>query len=157
MTSFNDLDYDSRAAVLAAVEKKYVFKWIRNIGLGVAAVAVSLLAGCPAYNVYSQQQSGRAKLAEAQSSRQVAVLEARAKMESAKSLAEAEVLRASGAAKANHILQNSLGGPEGYLRYLQIQALETTKSGLIYVPTEGGLPITEATRLARHSAPEEKR
>ena len=50
-------------------------------------------------------------------------------------------------AKANKILQNSLGGPEGYLRYLQIQALEDTKAGLIYVPTEAGLPITEARRL----------
>jgi regulator of protease activity HflC (stomatin/prohibitin superfamily) len=84
---------------------------------------------------------------EAQSSRQVAILEARAKKESAVSLAEAEVIRAEGAAKANHILQNSLGGPEGYLRYLQIQALEDSKASLIYVPTEAGLPVTEARRL----------
>jgi predicted aminopeptidase len=149
MTNFNDLNYDQQRAIIDGVEKKYVFKWVRNIGLGVVAVVGSLLAGCPAYNVYSQQQSGRAKLAEAQSSRQVAVLEARAKMESSKSLAEAEVLRASGAAKANHILQNSLGGPEGYLRYLQIQSLDNTKAALIYVPTDGGLPITEASRLAK--------
>lgn len=106
-----------------------------------------LMWGCPIYSVYSQQMSGKAKLAEAQSSRQVAVLEARAKMESAKALAEAEVLRARGAAEANHILQNSLGGPEGYLRYLQIQALSDTNARMIYVPTEAGLPITEASRL----------
>ncbi|MDJ0978212.1 MAG: hypothetical protein QNI87_06730 [Erythrobacter sp.] len=62
-------------------------------------------------------------------------------------MAEAEVLRAKGAAEANQILQDSLGGPEGYLRYLQIQALEETKASLIYVPTEGGLPMTEARRL----------
>lgn len=113
----------------------------------VIALATGGLVGCPRYNVYSQEMSGRAKLAEAQSSRQVAVLEARAKMESAKSLADAEVLRAAGAAKANHILQNSLGGPEGYLRYLQIQALEDTNAKLIYVPTESGLPVTESRRL----------
>jgi regulator of protease activity HflC (stomatin/prohibitin superfamily) len=105
------------------------------------------LYGCPSYNVYSQEMAGKAKLAEAQSSRQVAVLEARAKQESAVSLAAAEVTRATGAAKANHILQNSLGGPEGYLRYLQIQALETTNARLVYVPTEAGLPVTEAARL----------
>jgi hypothetical protein len=40
-----------------------------------------------------------------------------------------------------------LGGPEGYLRYLQIQALEDSKASLIYVPTEAGLPVTEARRL----------
>lgn len=111
------------------------------------AAATGVLWGCPQYNVYSQEMSGRAKLAEAQSSRQVATLEARAKMESAVSLARAEVLRAKGAAEANHILQNSLGGPEGYLRYLQIQALQDTNARLIYVPTESGLPVTESARL----------
>ena len=40
-----------------------------------------------------------------------------------------------------------LGGPEGYLRYLQIQALAETRASLIYVPTEAGLPVTEARRL----------
>lgn len=105
------------------------------------------LYGCPQYRLYSQEMSGKATLVEAQSSRQVATLEAKATLESAKSLAEAEVVRASGAARANHILQNSLGGPEGYLRYLQIQALQTKDAQIIYVPTEGGLPVTEARRL----------
>ena len=113
----------------------------------IAACVGAGLYGCPQYDVYSQEMAGRAKLAEAESSRQVAVLEAHAKMESAKSLAEAEVTRASGAAKANAILQGSLGGPEGYLRYLQIQALADTNAKLIYVPTNAGLPITEASRL----------
>jgi hypothetical protein len=114
---------------------------------GVLFLGVGSLVGCPRYHVYSQEMAGRAKLAEAQSSRQVATLEAHAKMESAKDLASAEVIRAEGAAKANHILQNSLGGPEGYLRYLQIQAYENSHAQLIYVPTEGGLPVTEASRL----------
>jgi hypothetical protein len=118
------------------------------VGLGIGIVALALLVlGYPQYRVYSQRLSGEAALAEAQSSRQVTILEARAKLESAKSLASAEVIRAEGAAKANRILQNSLGGPAGYLRYLQIQALEETKASLVYVPTEGGLPITEARRL----------
>jgi regulator of protease activity HflC (stomatin/prohibitin superfamily) len=120
------------------------------IGLGVGVVLlIGLLLGWPQYRVYQQRLAGEARLAEAQSSRQVAILEARAKKESAISLAEAEVIRAEGAAKANTILQNSLGGPEGYLRYLQIQALEETKASLIYVPTEAGLPVTEAKRLGQ--------
>jgi len=118
------------------------------IGIIVAALLIAgVLIAYPQYRVYSQRLAGEAALAEAQSSRQVAILEARAKKESAISLAEAEVIRAEGAAKANRILQNSLGGPEGYLRYLQIQALEDTKASLIYVPTEAGLPVTEARRL----------
>jgi regulator of protease activity HflC (stomatin/prohibitin superfamily) len=110
------------------------------------------LFGCPSYNVYSQEMSGRAKLVEAQSSRQIAVLEARAKLESAKSLAAAEVIRAEGAARANRILQDSLGGPEGYLRYLQIQAIDAKDASVIYVPTEGGLPVTEAGRMPSNRA-----
>lgn len=105
------------------------------------------LYGCPQYNLYSQEMAGRARLAEAQSSRQISTLEAVAAKESAKSLAEAEIIRAGGAAKANQILQNSLGGPEGYLRYLQIQAVDAKDASVIYVPTEGGLPVTEARRL----------
>ena len=107
-----------------------------------------VLWGCPAYNVYSKEQSGRAALAEAQSSRQIAVLEARARLESAKMLADAEVVRAEGAARANRILQDSLGGPDGYLRYLQIQAIDAKDASIIYVPTEGGLPLLESSRLA---------
>ncbi|MBS0473645.1 MAG: membrane protease subunit [Proteobacteria bacterium] len=120
------------------------------IGGGIGLILlVGLLVGWPQYRVYQQRLAGEAALAEAQSSRQVAILEAHAKKESAISLAEAEVIRAEGAAKANQILQNSLGGPEGYLRYLQIQALEDSKAQLIYVPTEAGLPVTEARRLGQ--------
>lgn len=128
--------------------------WIGG-GILLVLVGSGALVGCPSYNVYSQQMSGRAKLAEAQSSRQVAVLEAQARLDSAQRLADAEVVRAEGAARANRVLQQSLGGPEGYLRYLQIQALEGNQtSRLIYVPTEGGLPITEATRLTPAPAAE---
>ena len=111
------------------------------------------LVGCPTYRVYSAEMSGRALLAEAQSSRQIANLEAKAKLESAKSLAAADIIRAEGAATANRVLQNSLGGAEGYLRYLQIQALEDSKATLIYVPTEAGLPMTESGRIRTATPP----
>jgi hypothetical protein len=108
------------------------------------------LGGCALYNnvrVWNAEQAGRAELAQATSNRQIATLEARAKLESAKLLADAEVIRAEGAARANRILQDSLGGPDGYLRYLQIQAIDAKDATVIYVPTEGGLPVTETTRL----------
>ncbi|ARK07548.1 hypothetical protein LAV_00173 [Sphingobium phage Lacusarx] len=108
------------------------------------------MGGCAAYNhyrVYSATQAGRAVLAEAESSRQVKTLEAKAAAESAKSLAEAEVIRARGTAQANKIIANGLGGPAGYLEYLKIQAMSEAKGQIIYVPTEAGLPVTEAARL----------
>ncbi len=93
---------------------------------------------------------GEAILAHAQSSREVAVAEAKAKMESADFLAKAEVIRAEGVAKANKIIGDSLKGNESYLRYLWIQNLEAHgNETIIYVPTETGLPILEASRLGR--------
>ena len=127
---------------------------MRNPGLILILLVVGVLLqplamwGVPQYRLYSERLAGEARLAEAQSSRRIAILEAEARRESAVALAEAEVLRAEGAARANKILQNSLGGPEGYLRYLQIQALERANANLIYVPTEAGLPVTEASRLS---------
>lgn len=116
------------------------------IMLVIAAIPLAMW-GLPQYQLYSQRLAGEARLAEAQSSRRIAILEAQARQESAVALAQAEVLRAEGAAKANRIIQDSLGGPEGYLRYLQIQSLAETRASLIYVPTEAGLPVTEARRL----------
>ena len=105
------------------------------------------MVGCPRYKVYDQRMEGQAILAHAQSSREVAVAEARAKMESAELLAQAEVMRAEGVAKANKIIGESLKGNEVYLRYLWIQNLESSKGEgkeIIYVPTEANLPILEA-------------
>lgn len=114
------------------------------IGFVVIAVPV---AGCAAYNtvrVWNAETAGEAELAQASSNRRIAVLEARAKLDSAKMFADAEVLRARGVAQANKIVADGLGGPEGYLRYLYIQNLEQSKGQIIYVPTEAGLPILEA-------------
>jgi regulator of protease activity HflC (stomatin/prohibitin superfamily) len=102
--------------------------------------------GYPQYHVWQQGMAGKARLAEAESSRQIAIAEAKAKMESAKMLADAEVERAKGVAEANKIIGESLKGHEEYLRYLWIHNLETGSNSVIYVPTEAGLPILEAGR-----------
>lgn len=106
------------------------------------------MAGLPQYGVYQQRKAGEAKLAEAQYSRQVAVAEANAKMESASLLAQAEVARAKGVAQANQIIGESLKGNESYLRYLWITDVAGVgvDKTVVYVPTEANLPILEATR-----------
>lgn len=126
---------------------------IRAAGIAIVGIFVILLGGvvmygCPKYDIYQQRMAGQAILAHAQSSREVAVAEAKAKMESAELLAQAEVARAKGVAQANTIIGESLKGNETYLRYLWIQNLETSKEAqVIYVPTEAGLPILEAGRI----------
>jgi regulator of protease activity HflC (stomatin/prohibitin superfamily) len=124
-----------------------IFKWITIFGLFLFLLLVAGMYGCPAYNVYSQGKAGEAKLKEAESSRQIAIQEAHAKKESAKDLAEAEVIRARGVAQANEIIGQSLKNNDSYLRYLWIQNLESNQNDVIYVPTEAGLPILEAQRL----------
>lgn len=114
-----------------------------------AAVVVASMWGCPKYNVYAQGMVGQATLREAESSRMVAIEEAKAKLESAKLLSQAEVERAKGVAEANKIIGESLKGNESYLRYLWIQGLENgTAPTIVYVPTEAGLPILEAGRMS---------
>lgn len=98
----------------------------------------------PIYNVWAKSLAGKAQLAEAESNRQIAVLEAKAKYESAKELALAEVERAKGVAQANQIIGDSLKGNREYLQYLYITGLETAAekgAKTIYVPTENGMPV----------------
>jgi regulator of protease activity HflC (stomatin/prohibitin superfamily) len=123
------------------------FKNVYRIGMVGAAILISTIGGCmygmPKYNVYHQQMEGEAELAKANFSKQTAIQEAHAKMESAKLLADAEVIRAEGVAKANKIIGDSLNNNEAYLRYLYINNLEHSQNQIIYVPTEANLPILE--------------
>lgn len=102
------------------------------------------LWGCPQYRVYQQDMEGEAELKRAEQNRQIAVNEAKAKLEAAKMLADAEVERAKGVAAANEIIGKSLRENEAYLRYLWIQGMQDGSSEVIYVPTEANLPILEA-------------
>ncbi len=98
----------------------------------------------PLYNVWAQSLQGKAELQKAEYTRQVAVLEAQAKKDSAQQLAEAEIIRAGGVAKANQIIGDSLKDNREYLQYLYITGIEDgAKNGnvTIYVPTEGGMPV----------------
>lgn len=122
------------------------------LGLFIVLVALSMW-GCPRYDVYSREMTGKAELAQASSNRQIKVNEAVAAEEAAKHLAQAEIERAKGVAEANRIIGDSLKGNEDYLRYLWIHNLaeaEGKGAQVIYVPTETNLPILEATR---HQAP----
>ena len=101
----------------------------------------------PKIYIWQQRMAGQAELAHAEFSRQIAICEAQAKKESAKALAEAEIIRSEGVAQANKIIGDSLKGNESYLRYLWVQGLQTNQMQVVYVPTEANLPIMEANRF----------
>lgn len=110
---------------------------------------IVVLGGCvgyPQYRIYEQRLTGEAELQRAESSRRIAVLEAQAKLDSAKMLAGAEVERARGVAEANKIIGESLQGNEAYLRYLWVQQLDGANQTVVYIPTEGNMPVLEAGR-----------
>ena len=115
---------------------------------GVVIVSVAIIGalawGVPQFGVYQRTLAGKAALMEAESTRQVRVLEAKAKMDSASLEAKAEIERAKGVAEANKIIGDSLNDNPRYLQYLYITGLqEGSEKGnrTIYVPTEGGLPV----------------
>ena len=99
--------------------------WVSIIAIVVVLVIiVGLVVGYQKFKVYSAEQSGKAELAQAEWNRQIIVRQAQAKKDAASLEAEAEILRAGGVSKANEIVAQGLGGPEGYLRYLYIHMLE---------------------------------
>ena len=120
------------------------FPLVAVVTVSVLGLIAFYLIGGPQYNVWQQSLNGKAELQKAEYTRQVAVLEAQAKMDSASKLAEAEIERAKGVAEANRIIGDSLKDNPRYLQYLYITGLqEGSEKGnrTIYVPTEGGLPV----------------
>jgi regulator of protease activity HflC (stomatin/prohibitin superfamily) len=123
---------------------------MKQASFAMAAITASIafvgfiLWGIPQFGVYNRTLAGKAALMEAESTRQVKVLEAKARMDSASLEAKAEIERAKGVAEANRIIGDSLKDNPRYLQYLYINGLqEGSEKGnrTIYVPTEGGLPV----------------
>ena len=122
----------------------FIDPMVAVIGIGVVVIGGLIFIGGPQYNVWQQSLAGKAELQKAEYTRQVAVLEAQAKKDSAQQLADAEIIRAQGVAKANQIIGDSLKDNREYLQYLYITGLEegSNKGNVtIYVPTEGGMPV----------------
>jgi len=112
--------------------------------IGITAALAFILWGAPRLGVYNRTMAGKAELMQAESTRQVRVLEAKAKQEAASMEAQAEIERAKGVAEANRIIGDSLKDNPRYLQYLYIVGLqEGSEKGnrTIYVPTQGGLPV----------------
>ena len=111
----------------------------------VVALASGLFVGCPRYNVWQSEMSGKAEFAKAEQNRRIRIEEAKANLEAEKLNAQAEVERAKGAAQAIQIENGSI--TPTYIQYLWVrQQSNLGDKTVIYVPTEGGLPILEAGR-----------
>lgn len=119
--------------------------------IGIAAVVLFLILGgvigCPYYNVWQQEMSGKAEYAKAEQNRKIKIEEAKANLETEKLNAQAEIERAKGAAEAIKIENGSV--TPTYIQYLWVrqQNLSGENTKIIYIPTEAGLPLLEAGRV----------
>lgn len=117
-------------------------------GLAVFIIAVILLfrAAGPQLNLYKANTEKQAVIAEQRAVSEAAEFAAKSEVIQAQAKADAEVIRAQGLADSQAIISATLS--EEYLRYLYIQQLDENPGQVIYIPTEAGLPILEATRNA---------
>ncbi len=114
----------------------------------VLAIIAALAFGYPRYKVWKKQMDGKAAFAEAEQNRKILIEEARARLEAEKLNAEAEIERAKGMAQAMQIENGQLS--EVYNQYLFIRSLSDLASKgdlpqIIYLPTEGMLPVMDVS------------
>lgn len=113
------------------------------ITIGVAFV-IGLIClgmwGCPQYGNYLAEMRGKAELAQAEFSKQVMVQEANANLEAEKLNAEAEVVRAQGTADARAVEGFGMTNEE-YIQYLWVKKLSMAETSVVYLPSDGGLPV----------------
>lgn len=103
---------------------------------GIVVILVMFLM--PKYRVYSQELRGQAALAEAKSSKQVQVEQARGELESSKLRAEAiEIIGRAAKEYPEYRTQEFIGSFGEALREGNIEQI-------IYVPTEANIPVLEA-------------
>lgn len=106
--------------------------------------------GMPKYHVWQQEMDGKAEYAKAEQNRKIKIEEAKANLEAEKLNAQAEIERAKGAAEAIKIENGSI--TPAYIQYLWVrQQNANTQNKIIYIPTEAGLPILEAGRIANET------
>ena len=114
----------------------------------ILAFILILMFGMPVYRVWQQEMRGKAEFAQAEQNRKIKVEEAKANLEAEKLNALAEVERARGAAEAIKIENGTL--TDRYIQYLWVRNQNNLNDKtVIYIPTEGNLPIMEAGRFIK--------
>jgi hypothetical protein len=120
-------------------------KWTVIGGIILILLIAGSMAGCPRYNVWEAELSGKAEFAKAEQNRRIVIEEAMANLEAEKLNAQAEVERAKGAAEAIKIENGALTST--YIQYLWVRQQQSLNDKtVIYIPTETNLPILEANR-----------
>lgn len=122
-----------------------VLKYVAYGLIATIALTGFLMWLIPTYSVWQQEQLGKANLARAAQERQIMIEQANAELQSAGIRAEAIALVGEMAAKYPEYRQQEFIGAFA----------EALKEGNIdqiyYIPTEAGIPITEAGRFVNQN------
>lgn len=127
------------------MEKTNPVKLMLLIALGVVLTLGILFGGMITYRhyqVWAMGMSGKAKLAEAEQSRKIQVEQARVEKESAVYRAEAiQIVGKAAKMYPEYRQQEYIGAFAEALKEGNIEQI-------MYIPTEAGIPILEATRIS---------
>lgn len=138
---------DEREAAERERVAHYVKLTMKVFGALVAGICLVIWAMgliMPRLNLYRAETERRAVIAEQRAESEAAEFRAQREVTIAEAEAERDVIRARGIAEANEVIAASLT-PE-YIRWLFVDRLDDIDGQIIYVPTEAGVPITEAGR-----------
>lgn len=121
------------------------------IMLGVVGVVIIFLwfAVChPLWNVWASKKSGEAELEQAYKEQQIQIAEAESRLKAAELNKRAAVIEAEAVSLQIKAIGEQLQKHDLYLKWQWIKMMEDrdSEADTIYVPTEAGLPILEATR-----------
>lgn len=139
---------------LLAIEKdhKDAKTWIKRITIGFCAVVVCILAAIvaakiinPSLNLRRSNIEKQAVIKEQEAISEAEVFAAEKRVIAARAEAEARLIEAQAIADSQELIASTLT-PE-YLQWRFYEVLATTENQIIYVPTDGSLPITEANRM----------
>lgn len=118
-------------------------KIITHIAIAGLLLMMALMGGCPPYNVWQQGLTGQAELRRAEQNRQIQIEQARAEREAAELRAEAIAIVGQAAKDfPEYRYQEFLGAFGEAFREGDIDQI-------VYVPTEGLIPITEAGKRVK--------
>lgn len=127
------------------------FSWLPVIIIGLitaSAVILWLFIG-PRYGVWSSKLSGQADLEQAHFEQEIIVAKAKSRLNAAEMNKKASIIEAEAVSEQIKRIGENLQKHDLYLKWQWIKMMEERpKNSVIYVPTEAGLPILEAGRIA---------
>ena len=122
-----------------------MFQIVSGVSFGtllLAALVALGMWGCPTYDVWEQGLSGQAALAKAEQTRQVIITQAKAEEAAAEHRANAIKIMGEMAKQYPEYRQQEFIGAFA-------EAMHNGRvNQIIYVPTEAGIPVLEASRHA---------